>query len=130
MLALDRFPSLSPQPETQPIRRPGRELVYALGAVVLLFVMSQLTDAWFATWKKIPGTGRLVWLAQLLIVYSPIAALLLWRQQGLETCLLRGQKLSYKLLLGLFLGVLASLVFLGVRGTLTDYSRYLATLGK
>ena len=130
MLALYRFPSLAPQPGTERLRRPGREVLYALGAVVLLFALSQLTDNWFAAWKKIPGTGRLVWFFQLLIVYSPIAAVLVWRKQGLDTCLLRRDKLPYKLLLGLSLGVLASVVFLAVRGKITDYPLYLTTLGK
>jgi hypothetical protein len=70
MLALYRFPSLAPQPHTECLRRPGREVLYALGAVVLLFALSQLTDIWFARWKKIPGTGRLVWFFQLPIVYT------------------------------------------------------------
>jgi hypothetical protein len=130
MLVLYRVPSLAPQPHTEQLRRPGRELLYALGAVALLFALSQLTDIWFASWKKIPGTGRLVLFLHRLIFYTPIAAVLVWRKQGLDTCLLRREKLPWKLLLGLALGVLASVVFVAVRGKIADYPHYLATLGK
>jgi hypothetical protein len=130
MIALSRSKGLAPSPGLECISRPGLEVLYALSAIVILFVLSQLTDQWFATWKKIPFYGRIVFLVQLLVIYSPIILVLVWRKQGLDTCLLRREKLPSKLLVGLSLALFASLVFLGVRGRLTAYPQFLATVGE
>jgi hypothetical protein len=42
------------------LERPGREVLWALAAVVLLVGISVATDNLFATWKKHPSFGRLV----------------------------------------------------------------------
>ena len=116
----------------EPIRleRPGREVLWALAAVVVLVGISVATDNLFGTWKRHPSFGRLVYFGQLLLVYSPIFALLLWRRQGLKTCFLRFDKLPVKILLGLGVALIASFIFLLVRGRAGAFPEFLTTLGK
>ena len=93
------------------LERPGREVLWALAAVVLLVGISVATDNLFGTWTRHPSFGRLVYFGQLLLVYSPIFALLLWRRQGLKTCFLRFDKLPVKILLGIGVALIASFIF-------------------
>ena len=112
------------------LERPGREVLWALAAVVLLVGISVATDNLFGPWKRHPSFGRLVYFGQLLLVYSPIFALLLWRRQGLKTCFLRFDKLPVKILLGLGVALIASFIFLLVRGRAGAFPEFLTTLGK
>ena len=116
----------------EPIRleRPGREVLWALAAVVLLVGISVATDNLLSPWKRHPSFGRLVYFGQLLLVYSPIFAMLLWRRQGLKTCFLRFDKLPVKILLGLGVALIASFIFLLVRGRAGAFPEFLTTLGK
>ena len=116
----------------EPIRleRPGREVLWALAAVVLLVGISVATDNFLRPWKRDPSFGRLVYFGQLLLVYSPIFAMLLWRRQGLKTCFLRVDKLPVKILLGLGVALVASFIFLLVRGRAGAFPEFLTTLGK
>ena len=116
----------------EPIRleRPGREVLWALAATVLLVGISVATDNLLSPWKRHPSFGRFVYFGQLLLVYSPIFAMLLWRRQDLKTCFLRFDKLPVKILLGLGVALTASFVFLLVRGRAGAFPEFLTTLGK
>lgn len=115
----------------EPIRleRPGREVLWALAAIVLLVGISVATDNLLSSWKRHPSFGRLVLFGQLLLVYSPIFAMLLWRRQGLKTCF-RFDKLPVKILLGIGVALIASFIFLLVRGRAGAFPEFLTTLGK
>jgi hypothetical protein len=112
------------------LERPGREVLWALVAVVLLVCISVVTDNLFRTWKRHPSFGSLVFFVQLLLVYSPIFASLIWRKQSLKTCFLRFDKLPFKILLGIGLAFIASLLFLLIRGRAGAFPEFVATLGK
>jgi hypothetical protein len=116
----------------EPIRleRPGRETLWALAAAVLVVGISVATDNVFRGWKRHPSIGSAVFFGQLVLVYSPIFALLWWRKQGLRTCLLRFDKLPSKILLGTGLAFVASFVFLLIRGRAGSFRDFAATLGQ
>jgi hypothetical protein len=116
--------------ETIRLEHPGREALWALAAGILVVGISVATDALFGAWKRHPTLGSLAHFGQLLLVYSPIFALLMWRKQGLRTCFVRIDKLPFKILLGTGLAFIASFVFLLVRGRAGVYDEFVATLGR
>ena len=64
--------------------------------------------------------GRSFWIVDNGIIYSPIAAVLAVRRQGLETIFLSSHRLVEKTALGLGLGVLAVSLYLALRGELAQ----------
>ena len=72
----------------------------------------------------------LIYLGQLVIVYSPILLVMLWHKQGPATCFLRLEKLPSKMLLGVGLSMLAAFVFLAVRGEAGEFGPFLSTLAR
>jgi hypothetical protein len=111
------------------LEHPGRETLWALAAAAVLVGISVATDNFLGAWKRHPSFGRLVFFGQLLLVYSPVIALLVWRKHGLKMCFLRFDRLPFKILLGTLLALTASFVFLLIRGRSGDYPEFLATLG-
>jgi hypothetical protein len=69
--------------------------------------------------------GRVGWLVDNAIIYSPIAAVLIYRRQSTATVFLSGLRWVEKILLGLALGVVAVAVYCGLRGELGEVPRYL-----
>jgi hypothetical protein len=109
---------------------PRSEALIALGAALLLLGISVMTDHVLFDWKRRSPFRDLIYLGQLMIVYSPILLLMLWRKQGPATCFLRLEKLPSKMLLGVGLSMLAAVVFLAVRGEVGDFGPFLSTLGR
>lgn len=100
-------------------------LVIAAGAGIFL-----LGGAYRAGWLLPTGSsaaGRLGWMADNLIIYSPIAAVLLVRRQSPRTIFLSPVRLPEKIALGLVLGIVAVVVYSAPRGELSEVPRYLAS---
>lgn len=130
LLAVELLPTQWHALEPIRLERPGREALWALAATVFLVGISVATDILFRTWKRHPSFGSLIYFGQLLLVYSPIFALLIWRRQGLETCFVRFDKLPFKILLGTALAAIASFLFLLARGWAGTFDEFVPTLGK
>jgi hypothetical protein len=116
---------------TQPVsfKRPGREFFWALAAAIVLFAISFASDNLLAPWKRQPVLGDVVYLGQLLLVYSPIFLVLWWRRQGLRSCFLRLEKWPTKIGAGLLLGTLGAGMFLLSRGRIEAFPELMSTLG-
>jgi hypothetical protein len=117
----------------QPIRpvkvgKPRFEALMGLGAALLLLCISVATDHLLYDWKHRLPFRDWIYLGQLVIVYSPILLVMLWRKQGPATCFLRLEKLPAKLLLGFGLSMFATFVFLAVRGEVGEFGPFLSTL--
>jgi hypothetical protein len=112
------------------VREPRTEALLALGAALLLLGISVTTDHVLSDWKRRLPFRDGVYLGQLLIVYSPILLVMLWRKQGPATCFLRLEKLPSKVLLGVGLSLLAAFVFLAVRGEVGEFGPFLSTLAR
>ncbi len=109
--------------------QPRREIIIALLAAAVLIAISVSSDHLLLSWKHNPDWRPWVKLGQLVLVYSPIVFVLVRRRQGLDTCFLRGECLPGKIIIGLILSLIASFVFLLLRGRMWDYPAYLRTLG-
>jgi len=119
----------------QPVRpltlsKPRSEAFIALGATLLLLAVSVTTDHVLCDWKRCSAFRDWIYLGQLIIVYSPILLVMLWRKQGPATCFLRLDKLPTKVLLGVGLSIVAAFVFLAVRGKVGDFGPFLLTLAR
>lgn len=89
-----------------------------------------LGAAYRAGWLLPTGgtaAGRIGWLVDNCIIYSPIAAVLAIRRQSSRTIFLSVTRLPEKILLGLVLGVIAIVVYSGLRGELGEVPGYLAS---
>lgn len=117
--------------EAQPVsfEKPGWEFFWALAAVIVLFAISFASDNLLAPLKRQPVLGDVVYLGQLLLVYSPIFVVLWWRRQGLRSCFLRLENWPVKIGAGLLLGTLAAGVFLLSRGRIEAFPQFISTLG-
>jgi hypothetical protein len=112
------------------LREPRSEALLALGATLLLLGISVTTDHVLDDWKRQFPWRDGIYLGQLLIVYSPIFLVLLWRKQGPATCFVRLEKLPCKAFLGVGLSMLAAFVFLAVRGEVGKLGPFLSTLAR
>lgn len=112
------------------LENPKKEMFLALATVFVLIAISISTDNLLRPLKRNTSIGGLIHFLQILLVYSPIFAMLKWRKQSLKTCFLNFDKLPFKILLGIFISLIASLIFLTVRGSFSSYPQYLMTLGK
>jgi hypothetical protein len=119
----------------QPVRpstlsKPRAEALIALAAALLLLGISVTTDHVLDDWKRRSPWRDGIYLGQLMIVYSPILLVMLWRKQGPATCFLRLEKLPCKMLLGVGLSMLAAFVFLAVRGKVGEFGSFLRTIAR
>jgi hypothetical protein len=112
------------------VREPRAESLLALGATMLLLGISVTTDHLLSDWKRRSPFRDWIYLGQLLLVYSPILLVMLWRKQGPATCFLCLEKLPSKVHLGVGLSLLAALVFLAVRGEVGKFGPFLSTLAR
>jgi hypothetical protein len=112
------------------LSKPRSEALIALGATMLLLGISVTTDHVLHDWKRHLPFRDGIYLGQLIIVYSPILLVMLWRKQGPATCFLRLEKLPSKLLLGVGLSLLAAFVFLAARGGAGKFGPFLSTFAR
>lgn len=129
LLLVRHAPAWWPALQRVSFEKPGREFLWALAAAIALFAISFASDNLLAPWKRQPVLGDVVYLGQLLLVYSPIFIVLWWRRQGLQSCFLRFEKWPTKIGAGLLLGTLAAAVFLLVRGRIESFPEFISTLG-
>ncbi len=100
-------------------------LTFVAGAGIFL-----LGAAYRAGWLFPTGgtaAGQIGWLVDNCIIYSPIVTVLAVRRQSLRTLFLSVTRLPEKILLGLVLGVIAIVVYSGLRGELGEVPGYLAS---
>ncbi len=105
---------------------PYWDLLLTVAAAAGIFLLG---GAYRAGWLLPTGStswGRLAWIADNLIIYSPIAAVLLVRRQGPETVFLTPVRLPEKIALGLALGVVAVATYCLLRGEGDRIPQYLA----
>lgn len=122
--ALDRLrPGLWPRPrdEAGP-PRPLVELGLAFAATAGLLAMGQVYRAGLL----IPSAGppvarRMAWIANNLLIYTPIFAVLAWRRQSTETIYLSRAKAWLKLGFGCVTGLACVALFLTLRGELAQW---------
>jgi hypothetical protein len=98
-------------------------LTIAAGAGIFLFGAAYRAGWLFPAGES--AAGRLGWLADNAIIFSPIAAVLAIRRQGLQTIFLSPTRLPEKILLGLTLGVISVLLYSGLRSELGEVPGYL-----
>jgi hypothetical protein len=99
-------------------------LVLAAAAGILL-----LGSVYRQGWLLPAGSsvaGRVGWLVDNLIIFSPIAMVLLARRQGTRTIFLSPHRWVEKIVLGLGLGVISISLYLALRGELTELPQVLA----
>jgi len=120
-LALDRL-AFAPRRkgEFPRTRHPWLDLAMAiLAAAAILALGSAYRNGWLL--PSGPGVLRhLSWAANNLIIFSPIAAVLAIRGQGLDTVLVPVDRIGRRLIIGACLGVLAVSVFLILRGAVNQ----------
>jgi hypothetical protein len=124
-----RAPATWPAPPRIVLDRPGLDLVAAVAAAVAIFL---LNVAFTAGHLLPPGQGeilgKVVFLANLAIIWSPLPLVLLWRRQGLDTCLCSLRGWPRKLAWALALSILGMAVFLAVERRVGSLSLALTAL--
>jgi len=126
-----RAPATWPAPPRIVLDRPWLDFSAAIGAAVLILLLNTAynTDRLLPLPKN-PLLNHLVFLADLAIIWSPLALVLLVRRQGLETCLLSPRGLLRKLAWGVALSILGMAVFLVVLRRFGDLGLPLTLLWK
>ncbi|MEX2015511.1 MAG: hypothetical protein WD873_02665, partial [Candidatus Hydrogenedentales bacterium] len=104
-----------PQPEAK-TTRPYLDLLLVLVAAVGVLGIGQLYRAGYLIPR--PDNeylGALVWTLNNVLIYSPVAIILWWRGQGLETIFLSPKGLGRKIAVGLLLAAASVILFLALR---------------
>ncbi|MEX0676250.1 MAG: hypothetical protein WD063_04205 [Pirellulales bacterium] len=127
-LAYDwRFSLARSEPPLDESKHPYWDLLLTFAAGAGIFLLGA---AYRAGWLLPTGgtaAGRIGWLADNCIIYSPIAIVLAVRRQSLQTIFLSLTRLPEKVCLGLVLGVIAIVVYSGLRRELGEVPGYLAS---
>jgi hypothetical protein len=110
-----RVPATWPAPPRIVLDRPWLDFSAAIGAAVLILLLNTAynTDRLLPLPKNLL-LNHLVFLADLAIIWSPLALVLILRRQGLETCLLSLRGLPRKLVWAVGMSILGMAVFLVV----------------
>lgn len=120
-------PSLRPAPIL--LQSNHRYLDFGLSAVAVLLILffGQLYRmGWLLSTKGNSWLHELAWLIDNLIIYSPIFLILALRRHSTQTIFLSGEAWPKKVALGLGLGIPSVLLFLGLRGELSQFGSILA----
>jgi hypothetical protein len=96
--------------------RPKIELGWALLAIAFVLVLTVLDNMRLLLPRQKGLVGHLVFLGVLFIVWLPVILVLLFRQQGLHTCLLSTRGVGKKILWGVGVGILGMALYLVARG--------------
>jgi hypothetical protein len=106
--------------------RPVLDFLLALAAAAgILLLGSVYRHGWLLPTAPTLA-GRIGWLVDNLIIFSPLAALLWIRGQSIDTIFLSPRRWFEKILLGLALGIVSVSIYLGLRGEFSDLPRVLA----
>ena len=116
MAASRIFPSLWPESPWIRFARPKLELLLALVAAAVVFGFNIL----YHRGLRLPRSRReglrpAVFIANVMIIWSPVALVLLARRQGPATCLFASAGLPYKLAWGLLAAIAATTLYSLVR---------------
>jgi Type II CAAX prenyl endopeptidase Rce1-like len=125
-LACDWRLRLTPsEPALEPSDHPYWDLLLTAAAAAGIFLLGSIyREGWlFPTGTS--AAGRIGWLADNVIIYSPIAAVLAIRRQSVRTLFLSPARLAEKVLLGLLLGVIAVSLYSALRGEPGEVPGYL-----
>ncbi len=116
------WPNTWPAPERDPAStRPWLDLLVCVGVVVGVLGIGQLYNHDLL----LPKNGNLWFLANQLLIFSPLFLALIARRQGGNSIWVTTNGLPAKLAFGSGLGVLAMVVFLAMRGELRDLPNHL-----
>lgn len=111
------FPALWPWPALMRTDRKYLDFALVLVGVTGILLFGQLYRAGWLLPTKGAGWGReLAWMADNLVIYSPIFLILLLRRQSAATIYLSGNGFFKKVLFGIGLGLFAVFLFLILRG--------------
>lgn len=126
-----RMPATWPAPPDATLTKPRRDLLVAAAVVAAVFLLNVMyTSGHLLPHPQGALAGKLVFLLDLTIIWSPLAAALLWRRQGLSTCLLEPRGLPRKLAWAAALSAAGMVVTLLVEGRLGALAAIPAQLGK
>jgi len=116
-LAYDRFAGLRcSEPPAPRSERPRLDLLLALAAAAGILALGAVYRQGGLLPTGSGWIGRGAWMVDNLIIFSPIAAVLLLRRQGLDTLFLSATRLPEKIGLGLGLGVISLALYSAMRG--------------
>ena len=108
-----------------PSEHPYWDFLLTIVACAGIFLLGAAYRAGWLVGASETAAGRIGWLVDNAIIFSPIAAALFIRRQGPQTIFLSAKRLPEKILLGLALGVLAVSLYSGLRGELGEVPGYL-----
>jgi len=115
------------EPPLEPSEHPYGDLLAVVAAGAGIFLLgAAYRNGWLVPTGK-TSAGRIGWIVDNCIIYSPIAAVLVLRRQGLHTIFLSGRRLAEKVVLGLALGAVAVALYSTLRGELEDVPGTLAS---
>jgi len=126
-LAYERaWPRGWPPPTESESNRPWLDLALCVAACAGILAIGQVYRAGWLLPTGDSWQGRLGWTVDNLIIYSPLALMLLTRRQSAETMYLSAAALPQKIVLGLLLGLLAVACYLTVRGEQQQFGEVLS----
>lgn len=105
--------------------RPWLDLSAAMIAAVGIFALGSCYRAGLLLPRGSGWVHHVTWTINNLIIFSPIALVLMVRRQGPTTILLSPQNVGRKVAAGVVLGVVATAVFLTLRGELSQFGTVL-----
>lgn len=124
-----KVPRLWPESARIELDRPKLDLLAAVGAVILIILLNIVYNlGWLFSSAGL--LGPLAFPIDLVIIWSPIALVLLWRKQSLGTCLLSLRSLHWKLAWAVVGSVVGMAVFLLVEGRSGELPLAVTLLGK
>lgn len=115
-----KMPRTWPAPPRIELARPWLDLLTAIGVVILIILLNVAYHKNLLLSGRGLLPGQAAFLVDLAIIWSPLALALLWRRQGLETCLVSFTGFPLKIAWAVGLSVVGLAVFLCTEGRFTD----------
>jgi hypothetical protein len=106
--------------------RPMFDFVLAVAAAGAILLLGAVHGQGWLLPTGSSWLGRIFWILDNAIIYSPIAVVLFARRQGPQTVFLSRHRLVEKIGLGLSLGVVAVAVYFALRGESAQFATCLA----
>jgi hypothetical protein len=125
-LACDwRFRLSRSEPPPSESDHPYADVLLTVVAAAGIFLLGAIYRQGWLLPTGPSAAGRIGWLIDNAIIYSPIAAVLALRRQSVRTIFLSPARLAEKISLGLVLGVIAVALYSGMRRELGEVPGYL-----
>jgi hypothetical protein len=106
--------------------RPWLDFALAIAAAAGIFALGEVYRRGWLLPTGNDWRGRLGWTVDNLIIFSPIAAVLVLRRQGVDTLFLSAYRLPEKIVLGVVLGVASLSTYSAMRGEIDQIGPRLA----